>query len=291
LRDRTSIPHVKPLKDPTVSPTEELPSYEPLLAAYHNAFAAELQAIVASLPIGDGDRVVEMACGDGAYTPWLAARVGAKGTVTAVDVSPSYLEVARAVSARSNVAARIGHVAAPIEQLPLPRDSFDLVWCAQSLYSLPDQVEAIKTMASLARPGGTVAVLDNDTVHQLVLPWPVDIELAVRRAEFEAFGEEKKPADTYYVGRWLTRLFREAGLIEIQARSFTTTRQAPLGAPERAFLVAYLDELRERVANRLVPQVHERFLELADPHADAGLVNQPDLTLTCLDHVVLGRKG
>jgi len=273
-----------------MSQADDLPAYEPLLAAYHSAFASELQAMVAALPIREGDQVLEIACGDGAYTPWLAARVGPRGTVTAVDISPAYLRAARAVAGRSSVASRIKHIAAPIEQLPLSHASFDLVWCAQSLYSLPDQRSALKTMANLARPGGWVAVLDNDTLHQLLLPWPIEVELAVRQAEFDAFRAEAKPPETYYVGRWLTGLLHEAGLDPVQARSIASVRQAPLGAPERAFLIAYLDDLRERVEGRLDPVMRARFLELTDANADTGLVNQKNLAFTCLDHVVSGLK-
>jgi ubiquinone/menaquinone biosynthesis C-methylase UbiE len=267
-----------------------LPDYEPMLAAYHRAFDPELREIVAGLPIREGDKVVEIACGDGAYSPWLAGRVGPTGAVLAIDISRDYLRVARSETSRTAVASRVAHAAAPIERLPLPRDAFDLVWCAQSLYSLPDQLEAVQAMADVVRPGGTVAVLENDTLHQLVLPWPVEVELAVRKAELEAFAERDESPGRFYVGRRLVELFRDAGLIEIRARSFAATRQAPLDASGRAFLIAYLDGLRERAADRLDVATRKTFLELVDPGSDAGLVNRPDLTLTILNHVVTGVK-
>jgi cyclopropane fatty-acyl-phospholipid synthase-like methyltransferase len=43
-----------------------------MLAAYHRAFASELRGIVHALPISQGQAVLDMACGDGAYGPWLA---------------------------------------------------------------------------------------------------------------------------------------------------------------------------------------------------------------------------
>ncbi len=265
-----------------------LPDYEPMLAAYHRAFAAELREVIAGLPIREGDKVVEIACGDGAYTPWLAGRVGPGGAVLAIDISPDYLRVARAESSRTAVAARVAHASARIERLPLPSGAFDLAWCAQSLYSLSDQLEAIRAMADLVRPGGTVAVLENDTLHHLVLPWPVEVELAVRRAEFEAFAERDGSPGRYYIGRRLAELFSDAGLDQIHASSFAATRQAPLDAPTRAFLVAYLEGVRGRVVDRLDPATRRTFLELADPSSEAGLLNQPNLTLTVLNHVVTG---
>jgi protein-L-isoaspartate O-methyltransferase len=55
---------------------EGLPAYETRLAAYHEAFAAELRGMIAGLPIAAGDRVLEVACGDGFYSGLLARTSG-----------------------------------------------------------------------------------------------------------------------------------------------------------------------------------------------------------------------
>ena len=57
-----------------------VPSYEPMLGAYHRAFAVELRAMIAALPISEGQALLDMACGDGVYSPLLAERVGAAGS-------------------------------------------------------------------------------------------------------------------------------------------------------------------------------------------------------------------
>ena len=66
-----------------------------MLDAFHRAFAGELRGMVDTLPIEAGQSVLDMACGDGVYTPWLAERVGVRGRVAAVDVLAEYLERAR----------------------------------------------------------------------------------------------------------------------------------------------------------------------------------------------------
>lgn len=266
-----------------------LPDYEPLLAAYHHAFAPELKAMIDALPIREGDVVLEAACGDGAYTPWLAGRVGPSGRVIAFDLSPAYLRGASLASARSEHASNIGFVAAEIGKLPFAGASFDAAWCAQSLFSLPEPVEAVRTMARAVRPGGVVAVLENDTVHQVLLPWPVELELAVRAAEWAAFREESEHPRKFYVGRRLVGVFREAGLVDVRVDTRASDRVAPLDAPTRAFLEAYLADLRDRVAPRLGDADRRAFERLADPDSPDALADRPDLALTCIDHVVSGR--
>lgn len=269
---------------------EGIPDYETLLAAYHEAFAAELQAMIAGLPIAPGDRVLEVACGDGDFARRLARHVGPAGSVTAVDISPAYLELARETVRRPPSSGRVHLAAARIEQLPFADDTFDLAWCAQSFYSLPDPVEALRSLRRVVRPGGTVAVLENDTLHHVLLPWPVGIELAVRRAELAELVEESDRPGKFYVGRRLSQLFRAAGFAACAVQTWASNRQAPLGDAERTFLEEYLRKLRDRVADRLDPEMLARFDRLLDPGSGQGLLDRPDFALTCIDHVVCGVK-
>ena len=168
---------------PNVSRSNKLPGYAPTLLAYHRAFAEELRETVDGLPIRPGDRVLDLACGDGVYSRWLAERVGDSGSVMAVDLSPAFLELAHRALDGDALADRIEFVQGDLQHLPIPDDAFDLVWCAQNLYSLPDPVDALRRMERAARPGGLVAVFENDEFHHVLLPWPVEIEVAIRRAE------------------------------------------------------------------------------------------------------------
>ncbi|WP_435015508.1 methyltransferase domain-containing protein [Tundrisphaera sp. TA3] len=268
---------------------EDLPDYEPMLAAYHRAYAVELKSMIDGLPIREGDRVLEAACGDGSYTPWLAERVGDGGSVVAFDVLPAFLRVASREAARSDDASRIRFVTASIDRLPFAEGSFDVAWCAQSLFSLPEPVASVRQLAGRVRPGGLVAVLENDTLHQIILPWPVELELALRTAEWKSFREESDHPGKFYVGRRLLKVFRQAGLVDIRIDTHASDRVAPLDESVRTFLGEYLADLVERVGPRLDPG-HRRALEkLADPDSPGSLVNDPDTTLTCIDHVVSGR--
>ena len=261
-----------------------LPDYAPMLRAYHRGFAGELEAMVATLAIEPGDRILEVACGDGAYTPWLARRAGAAGLVVGVDLSAGFLELARAEAGETTHL-----VAGAIERLPFAPASFDVVWCAQSLFSLPEPLAAVGRMVEMARPGGLVAVLEDDTLHQVLLPWPVDLELAVRAAEWAALNEQTDHPRKFYIGRRLVDLFHRAGLVGLRVRTFVADRMAPLDPASRTFLAEYLKQLRANVADRLTPEFRAKLDRLADPGSPEYLLDSPTLAATVVDHVVQGR--
>jgi ubiquinone/menaquinone biosynthesis C-methylase UbiE len=270
----------------TIRMNRRLPGYEPMLAAYHRAFASELRGIVHALPISQGQAVLDMACGDGAYGPWLAECVGPNGRVVAVDKVPEYLDVAR----EANPGGDMEFICAPIEALPFPDGTFDFCWCAQSLYSLPDPVQALNHMLRVTKPGGFVGVLESDTLHHVLLPWPIEVELAVRAAELVALAEESDRPRKFYVGRDLRAVFRRAGLEDFTLRTFAHDRAAPLGPDERLYIIEHLKELSGRVAKHVDGAIRQRFETLADPASGHSLVEDPDLTATFIDQLAWGRK-
>ena len=176
------------------------------------------------------------------------------------------------------------------DRLPFPDRTFDLVWCAQSLYSLPDPVVAIGHMARVLRPGGLVAVLENDTLHQVFLPWPVALELPLRAAELKFFQEGSGKSTRYYVGRRLPTILAAAGLEPLSMTSHAFDRQAPMGGAERELLQSYLEQVAERVAAHLEPSSLQEFRELVDPRSPNHLLERPHLTMTWLSVLAFGRR-
>ena len=70
--------------------------------------------------------------------------------------------------------------------------------------------------SSGASAGGLVAVLENDTMHQLFLPWPVSLELPLRATELRSFLGGSRNSSKYCVGWRLPAILAAAGLEPLQ---------------------------------------------------------------------------
>lgn len=267
-----------------------LPDYDVQLSGFHRAFERELEALLRSLPLEPTMKVLDLACGDGFYTRRLADRLGAGGAVTGVDLDPGYLFAATQEAARYSGSADIHFVAAAFDHLPFADDSFDFVWCAQSLYSLPEPVEVLRHLSRVLRPGGLVAILENDTLHQVSLPWPVGLELPLRAAELRALSAQSRHPNKFYVGRRLLPVFAEAGLEPLTMATYAIDRQAPFAEPERRLLQSYLDEVETRVAPFLAATLLQELHELGDPRSHRHLLLEPYLTMTWFNVLAFGRK-
>jgi SAM-dependent methyltransferase len=259
-----------------------LPAYNATLTAFHKAFRRELRRAVRAVPLAPTGRVLDVPCGDGFYTVALARRLFPQGHAVAADLSDAYLCLARRRFARCRRVAPVEFVKADAHDLPFEDARFDLAWCAQSLISLKDPTAALAEMRRVVRPGGAVAVLEDDAYHRVLLNWPVDLELALQRAVADASRERYGSAAGQSPARRLPRLFRAAGLRPRWKRTFAADRQAPFDPAVREFLRAHLAETRSSVAGRLSADRLAAFDRLADPDDPASLLRRPDAELTCL---------
>ena len=269
---------------------EAFPDYAEQLQAFHRAFAAELEALVAAaLPVA-ARRVVDIGCGDGFYVDLLARRMPESGIVVGVDVSPALLSVAQ--QSLRGPRCPVEFVVGDLERLPFaPSEAFDFAWCAQSLYSFPEPEAALRAIARIVRPRGVVAVLENDTLHQLLLPWPGDVELLLRSAELLEFAAESPRPAKFYVGRRLPSVLAAAGLQPIEYRTQSIDRIGPPTGALRSFLASYLDRLRERTSTRLTASQQQRVHPFLSPADERYLLDSPYFTMTWLNVLAWGRRA
>ncbi|MGY1601513.1 methyltransferase domain-containing protein [Geodermatophilus sp. SYSU D00815] len=131
-------------------PAEAAELYE---ARFVPAIFAEWAPLLADVAgVRPGQAVLDVACGTGVVAREVAARLGPDGRVVGVDLNPAMLAVARRV--RPDLEWRQGDAG----DLPFADGAFDVVLCQMALMFFPDRVGALREMARVARPGGTVAV-------------------------------------------------------------------------------------------------------------------------------------
>ena len=263
-------------------PTSDgLPDYDPALKAYHAAFERELEGAIRGYELGPQSRVLDCPCGDGFYAK-LFARHMRGGRLTAADLSPAYLEHARNQLGTPPKGLAVEFVKADAYALPFEDESFNVVWCAQSMISLDDQLAAIREMARVLRPGGKLAVLETDEYHHVILPWPVRLELAIQKAIRAACESRYGSGAKFSQSRKLRGLFRDAGLTPTGKVTVVADRVAPFGEAEREFLRHHFAYLREFVKPELKIGELEELAHFTSEDDPDSFLNCPDAELTCL---------
>lgn len=127
-------------------------------AAQFDAFVSEFhRRFLAAAEIVDGDRILDVGCGNGQPTR-DAARLARTGSALGIDLSAGMLERARGLAAEQGVTnARFLHADAQIH--PFDPDSFDVALSRNGVMFFGDPVAAFSNIARSLRPGGRLVLL------------------------------------------------------------------------------------------------------------------------------------
>jgi ubiquinone/menaquinone biosynthesis C-methylase UbiE len=108
--------------------------------------------------LGPGLRVLDLAAGTGDQTLLAAQRVGPRGAVLAVDISPSMLQIAAASAAEAGL-GNVETLAADGSQLDLPPAGFDAAISRLGLMFMPDLQRTLGAVRHALKPGARLAAL------------------------------------------------------------------------------------------------------------------------------------
>jgi SAM-dependent methyltransferase len=180
----------------------------------------------------DGLDTLELGCG---AAQWSIALSEQGARATGVDLSPRQLQHAREAVARSGF--EISLVEASAESLPLPDESFDLVFCDHGAFNFTDPRRSVPEAARVLRAGGLLAFSNPSPLVDLfydVTNDEVTDRLFNGYWDLGRFEDEDTVDFQLRYGDWI-RLFRGCGLEVVDLIEL----RAPEGAESTYELVPY----------------------------------------------------
>jgi len=111
---------------------------------------------------------LDLGCGIGETTRYLAERINDSGEITGIELNPDLVNAAREMSSgqRNKISFRQGDVT----RLEFADNSFDFVHARFLLMHLPEPEAVLKEMLRVSKPGGVVAVTEPDFSFQRCYP-------------------------------------------------------------------------------------------------------------------------
>jgi SAM-dependent methyltransferase len=151
-------------------------------------------------------RLLDVGCGTGVLESEIRAFSGA--VITGLDIDPGRLGLAQDTTA---MLSEVGFVQGDALGLPLASASFDACLCHFLLLWLPDPLQALREMARVIRPGGSLLVLAEPDYGGRI-DYPAELSLL---GEQQTAALRRQGADPH-LGRKLRELMRAAGLQEVE---------------------------------------------------------------------------
>jgi SAM-dependent methyltransferase len=229
-----------------------------------NSFAKpELRRLIASLQLRPGMRVLDAGCGTGEALDWLLEEVTPDGEVLGIDLSEPHVAVAR-----SRVGPRIRVLQGDLLHPPLAPDTFDLIWCVNTLHHLHDPVQGVRSLATLLRAGGRIAVGQSSLVPDMYFAWDARLERLTNEAVRQYYRERYNLDERSLTGvRALVGVLRHSGLTDVREQTLMIERVSPVSAADETYLVEtqFRNTWGERLRPYLSPDDYSQLQRLCDP--------------------------
>jgi arsenite methyltransferase len=165
--------------------------------SFHPGGTALTDYLGNTLHLGPGQRVLDVAAGQGTSAIYLAQRFGC--TVSGIEYSRAAVESATRAAQSAGVAHLVTFEQGDAECLPVPATSFDAVICECAFCTFPNKSTAAAEFMRVLKPGGHVGL--SDLTRQGEIPAGLQTLLA-----WIACIADAQPLESYV--RYLT----EAGL-------------------------------------------------------------------------------
>ncbi len=176
-----------------------------------------------------GARTLEVGCGNGSISAWLARRVSPDGKAVAVDLDLSLIDV-RA----PNLELRQDDIVAA----PVDRRSFDLVTARAVLHHVANVEAAIGNLVASLRPDGAILLIEPDFLPVSVAEPP---EVRAFWNGWLAWSRER--GIDYQIGRTLAPRLAALGLTQISGTAETAIYNG--GSPWADYWTQTITELRD----------------------------------------------
>jgi len=121
----------------------------------------------------DDDHVLDVGCGVGGPSRWLAKLCGCR--VTGLDITKAFCEVATTLAKHTGMANRVRYRHGSALDMPFETDSFDGVWMQHVNMNIKDKPGLLQECHRVLKPGGKFAfyeiIADSGEPLEYPVPW------------------------------------------------------------------------------------------------------------------------
>ena len=169
------------------------------------------------LGLRPGMKIVDVGCGTGDFTRYIASLAPGKHRIIGVDLRANNLRSAEKQTEKEGIRG-ISFRKGDAYNIPVEDGWADLVCCRTLLMHLTDPTKAVREMSRVARKGGAVAAFEPGGAQVLFVPGDEKLsKLGKKLGQAYVEGIRKREGKDFDIGNRLPMIFHKAGLSDVAA--------------------------------------------------------------------------
>ncbi len=227
-----------------------------------------IRKAIKDLELFDGANVLDVPCGIGNHISYMLDE-NANINVTGIDFSKNHLAYAHELNQKQHPNVNCTFEEGDINNLELPDNSFDFIWCCDGLYPgdkeigmlVEEPYDVLKDFARIAKPGAKIAV-GFFTSKRLLAGYPL-LEAALDDDEtaHKPFTKETDPElDILCTPAW----FKKTGLTNIEVRTYAVDLYN-LDKEMIEWLPAFCNIFWAQSQAKVGEEVWQQYIDIIDP--------------------------
>lgn len=263
------------------------------LVDHYKAKEKYRQQMVEDLDLKPGDIVLDVGSGPGLWSNILAEKVAPNGCIIGIDYSSDAVSNAQNNLEHSPYKDIIKYKQADFFNMPYDDETFDLVFCSNSLMYFPDAMKEkiIKEQKRVAKKGGRVVSKEYDGETIVVYPIPPELWLKLKNAVAQVLSE--RPLEEYYdeyVARNVRKLFLDVGLKNIVTIPYPVQMFSPLSSHQKNYITQesqwFIKIARDCLSKAEVLQLESFF----DPSSTEYILDREDFSYLMVEFMSIGTR-
>jgi ubiquinone/menaquinone biosynthesis C-methylase UbiE len=222
---------------------------EERLGILNELFGPTSHELLLRVGLKKGMRVLDVGCGTGNMTEWIAEQVGTEGSLVAVDISADQLEIAKKNCAAKKL-KNISFVESSVFDLK-DLAKFDLIYTRFIIMHLAEPQKALSLLVDFLKPGGFL--VSEEAANAVTCCYPPSPVFQKHRQLLQALSEKKNLDFSF--GEKIYSSFRE-----LQLKNISVNFIQPI--------------LQTRRQKRLIPLLYQ---EVGVHYIQNGLASQAEI--------------
>ncbi|MGI8504652.1 MAG: class I SAM-dependent methyltransferase [Hassallia sp.] len=249
--------------------------------------------MVKDLDLKSGDIVLDVGSGPGLWSNNLAEKVAPNGRIIGIDYSIDAISCAQRNLESYPYKDIIEYSQADFFNIPYPDETFDVVFCSNSLMYFTDsqKEQLLKEQKRVVKKGGRIVSKEYDGETIIIYPIMEELWLKLKNAVAQVLS--KRPLEEYYdeyVARKIRKLFLDSQLNNIVTIPYPIQMFSPLSSHQKNYITEesqwFIKTAFPYLSKSEVSQLESFF----DSNSSEYILDREDFSYLVVEFMTIGTK-